>query len=65
VTARDPAVLLARFLLDENRQDVEAAAGGRATLVTDDVADLLEERLGSLEAIVTGIEAVVFKRAIE
>jgi phosphoglycerate dehydrogenase-like enzyme len=65
MTDRAPGVLVPRFLLDDNRQDVEAAAGGRATLIADDEADPIEQRLDTLEAIMTGIDAGVFERAIE
>jgi phosphoglycerate dehydrogenase-like enzyme len=65
MTDRTPAVLVPRFLLDENHEDVEAAADGRATLLADDEADRIEQRLDTLEAIVTGIDAGVFERAIE
>jgi phosphoglycerate dehydrogenase-like enzyme len=65
MTDRTPAVLVPRFLLDEHRQDVEAAAGGRATLIPDDEADLVEQGLDTLEAIMTGIDAGVFEHAIE
>ena len=60
-----PAVLVPHFLLDDNRRDVEAAVAGRATLIADDEADLLDERLDTLEAIMTGIDDGVFERAIE
>jgi phosphoglycerate dehydrogenase-like enzyme len=65
MTDRIPAVLVPRFLVDENRQDVEVAIGGRASLVADDDADALERHLDAFEVIMTGIDADVFERAIE
>lgn len=65
MTDRIPAVLLPRFLLRGNREDVDAAVRGRAIVVSDEDADSLEERLHTLEVIMTGVDADVFERAIE
>lgn len=62
-TDRAPAVLVPRFMMDTHREDLEAAAGGRAELVVDDPASV-EGLLDAVEVVVTGIDEVVFDRAI-
>jgi phosphoglycerate dehydrogenase-like enzyme len=60
-----PSVLVPRFLLDGHRSELEAIVGTRAELVADDDPGPLEGALGTVEVIVTGIDADVFERAIQ
>jgi phosphoglycerate dehydrogenase-like enzyme len=65
MTDRMPAVLVPAFLLAGNRDVVEAAVRGRATVIAEDDIGPLEERSETLEIIMTGVEADVFERAID
>jgi phosphoglycerate dehydrogenase-like enzyme len=66
MTVRDiPSIVLPSFLLDPHREELEAAAAGRAELVSGDDPALGETTLATLEVIVTGIDDAVFERLIE
>lgn len=60
-----PSVVLPRFLLDGHRSEIEATAGSKADLITDDDPALLGGTPASSEVVVTGIDEAVFERVIE
>jgi phosphoglycerate dehydrogenase-like enzyme len=58
------SVVVPRFLLDEQRAQLDAAIDGRATLIDGDEPALLEGSPATIEVIVTGIDEAVFDRLI-
>ena len=60
-----PSVLVPSFLLEGHRPELERAADGRATIVSDDDPAGADRVPDDLEVIVTGIDEALFGRAIE
>jgi phosphoglycerate dehydrogenase-like enzyme len=58
------SVVLPRFILEEQRAQLDAVADGRAALIAGDDLVLLEVSPTTVEVIVTGIDDAVFDRLI-
>lgn len=59
-----PSVVLPRFLLEDRRAELQAAADGRAVLLGEDDTSMLEQSRATLEVVVTGMDDSAFERVV-